>query len=405
MDSEIVRFKDGTHRTQFPRDTLALIRPHMAAMGITRVADVTGLDTIGIPVVMVCRPNSRSVSVSQGKGACLDSAKVSGLMESIENFHAENIMRPLYMASLNEMKNMADTVEADRLPLIKGSPFHPDYPIMWIESQNLLNDESPWLPYEMVHTDFCEPRPMGSGCFPSCTNGLASGNTLNEATVHGICEIIERDAISLWHQMGSSDLDRTSINLTTIDSTVCQKTLNKLSDAGQSVYVWDITSDTEVPTYFCVIVNMSVQQQHIGVGSGTHLSREIALLRAMHEAVQVRTTYISGARDDLRADEYALNGIASKRGYFHSIIERCNFSSDYRQTMDIHTESVVADLEILLRNLQRLDISTVLRIDLSKPEFNIPVVRIVIPELEPPHDELTYLPGPRARRMRQESPR
>jgi ribosomal protein S12 methylthiotransferase accessory factor YcaO len=27
-------------------------------MGITRVANVTGLDSVGIPVVMVCRPNS-----------------------------------------------------------------------------------------------------------------------------------------------------------------------------------------------------------------------------------------------------------------------------------------------------------------------------------------------------------
>jgi ribosomal protein S12 methylthiotransferase accessory factor len=37
-------------------------------MGVTRIANVTGLDRIGIPVAIAVRPNSRSVSVAQGKG-------------------------------------------------------------------------------------------------------------------------------------------------------------------------------------------------------------------------------------------------------------------------------------------------------------------------------------------------
>ncbi len=56
----------------------------LAVMGISRVTNVTGLDTVGIPLVMVCRPNSRSISVSQGKGCDLDAAKASGVMESVE---------------------------------------------------------------------------------------------------------------------------------------------------------------------------------------------------------------------------------------------------------------------------------------------------------------------------------
>ncbi|HSB67827.1 MAG TPA: hypothetical protein VLT62_00645, partial [Candidatus Methylomirabilis sp.] len=51
-------YRDGTHRLTIPEETLARVRPHLAAMGVTRVANITGLDRIGIPVVMVCRPNS-----------------------------------------------------------------------------------------------------------------------------------------------------------------------------------------------------------------------------------------------------------------------------------------------------------------------------------------------------------
>ena len=73
-------------------------------MGITRIANVTGLDTIGIPVVMVCRPNSRSVAVSQGKGLTLAAAKASGVMESVEGYHAEHIALPLKYSDYEELR-------------------------------------------------------------------------------------------------------------------------------------------------------------------------------------------------------------------------------------------------------------------------------------------------------------
>lgn len=81
--------KSGTHRTISPSETLARMKPYLAPMGITRVANVTGLDTIGIPVFMACRPNSRSLAVSQGKGLDLDAARASAVMESVEGYRAE----------------------------------------------------------------------------------------------------------------------------------------------------------------------------------------------------------------------------------------------------------------------------------------------------------------------------
>jgi ribosomal protein S12 methylthiotransferase accessory factor len=77
-------FKAGTHRHVGPEQTLARVRPFLGRMGITRVANVTGLARIGIPVVQAVRPNSRSLSVSQGKGLTLAAAKASALMEAGE---------------------------------------------------------------------------------------------------------------------------------------------------------------------------------------------------------------------------------------------------------------------------------------------------------------------------------
>ena len=73
-------YRLGTHRRIHPTQTIARVQPMLRDLGITRIADVTGLDSIGVPVVMVCRPNARSIAVAQGKGLDLEAARASGVM-------------------------------------------------------------------------------------------------------------------------------------------------------------------------------------------------------------------------------------------------------------------------------------------------------------------------------------
>jgi ribosomal protein S12 methylthiotransferase accessory factor len=123
---------------------------------------VTGLDHIGIPVVMVCRPNSRSLSVFQGKGLELQDAKASGVMEAIALFHAEQIERPLTFASYAELHRHVRVADDAALPKRRGSRFRSNLCASWIEGYDLLNDEPVWVPYELVHTDFRLPRKAGA---------------------------------------------------------------------------------------------------------------------------------------------------------------------------------------------------------------------------------------------------
>src|SRR3954452_9878955 len=62
-------------RAVSPAETVARVRPHMAAMGITRLADLTGLDRIGVPVFAAIRPNARSVASRQGKSLTEEAAR------------------------------------------------------------------------------------------------------------------------------------------------------------------------------------------------------------------------------------------------------------------------------------------------------------------------------------------
>src|SRR5512132_23241 len=297
----------GRHRSASLDDTLKRALRLAPVMGITRVANVTGLDAVGVPVVMVCRPNSRSVAVSQGKGIDLASARASGLMEAAELYHAETITLPLRLATYEEVRYQYNVVEIDELPRDSDSRFHPNLRLLWCEGRDLLNDENVFVPYEMVHTNYTTPLPDGHGCFTASSNGLASGNATIEAISHGICEVVERDATALWKYRDKETLDKNRLELASIDDAMCQAVLGRLEGAGLTVAAWDITSDIEIAAFACLIVpkdDNAMWHPALASGYGCHPAREVALLRALTEAAQVRLTLISGLRDDLRIDEY-----------------------------------------------------------------------------------------------------
>src|SRR5262245_26256790 len=113
-------------------------------LGITRVADITGLDRMGVPVAAAYRPNSRSISVFQGKGLSVATARAAALMEAAEMFHAEFIDLPLRLASHVDLGDRA--LDPSQLPKCGDSRFHPHLPILWVEGRDLVSHESVFVP-------------------------------------------------------------------------------------------------------------------------------------------------------------------------------------------------------------------------------------------------------------------
>lgn len=382
-----------THRLCDPAQTMERVRPHLSRMGITRIANLTGLDRIGLPTVMVTRPNSRSVAVSLGKGLSLEAAQVSGVMEAIESWHAERILRPIRRESFAELQAEVAVADVSRLPKVTGASFDPHRRILWVEGRDLGRDVACWVPLEMVDTDYTEPPHGGHGAFPRTTNGLASGNDTTEATCHAICELIERDATTLWHH-ASGD---TRIDPASVDDARCRDALNRLVGAGLDVGLWDTTSDVGVPSFRCMICEAGDSHGHIGIGDGCQPDRAIALLRAVTEAAQTRLTYISGARDDLDPSEFTTEAVAARGRYVRHLIASAPPARSFLDGPNVTTETFEDDLALLLVRLSSAGIDQVVTVDLSRPEFGISVIRAVIPGLEAPHDDPDFIPGPRAR--------
>jgi YcaO-like protein with predicted kinase domain len=393
-------FVRGTHRLVSPVETLERVRHLFPVMGITRIANITGLDSIGVPVVAVYRPNSRSLAVSQGKGLDLAAAKVSAVMESIELYHAERVHLPVRLASYDEMCATDRVVNIADMPRTRTSRFHPHLPLAWIEGRDLIKDELVWLPFEAVHANYTLPLPPGAGSFPMTSNGLSSGNHHLEALSQAICEVVERDATTLWSLLAPEERAETRLDLALVDDPACCEVLERFARARIETAVWDTTTDVGIPAFFCLITERTpdpLRLLYSANGMGCHPAREVALLRALTEAAQCRATYISGARDDLYRSSF-------ERYRCPDLLRRqCALVADGprpRRFADIQTFAAATFAEDVAWELQRLaavGIREVVAVDLTRPEFAVPVVRVVIPGLEGPEERIPgYVYGPRA---------
>jgi YcaO-like protein with predicted kinase domain len=367
-------------------------------MGITRVGNITGLDRVGIPVVVAVRPNSRSVSVAQGKGLSLDQAKASALMEACESFHAEDI-GPIRRAAYREMTASGDVADPVILPAT-AKEFDDAAPIGWIEGYDLLAEVRCWLPAELVHSDYTrEPE----GYFAAGSNGLASGNHLVEAVIAGACEVIERDAVAVRRAGGLAAQTGRRLDLTTIDDPACRALLARYDAAGIAVRIWDATSDIGVPVFLCQTRDAAtgeadrLRRWH---GAGCHPDRAVALSRALTEAAQVRLTYIAGVRDDLAPSEYADPPGAAIGDALADALAAAVPAVRFDDVPQYAADDLAEDLRWLLIRLRAVGVARVVACDLTRPEFGIPVVRVVIPGLEGDPRHPSYMPGRRARALR-----
>lgn len=367
-----------------PAETIAWVQPHFANFGITRVSNVTGLDVIGIPVVMVARPNSRGLAVSQGKGLSLDHAKASGIMESIEGWHSEHIRLPLWRASATEIERSHRVIRHAGLPRSYGGTLDPGLQLLWVEGTDLVSGDSIWVPEEVVGVDCSLPMPPSAGCFSMTSNGLASGNHPLEAISHGLCEVIERDSKTLFDLVPKELGATRRIDLESVTDADCRDLLERCSEAGVFVAMWDITSDIGLPTLTCEIFDRVANPWRplpISSGHGCHLNPKVAFIRALTEAAQSRLTYIAGARDDNLYTEYAeaesAESVAQRRRLMKETPTRA-----FSELPDLSTDSLEEDVAAIVRLLMARGMDEIVTIDLSHQEFGIPVFRVVVPGLE-----------------------
>jgi YcaO-like protein with predicted kinase domain len=300
-------------RARSPAETLARVRPLLRGFGITRVMAQEGLGDIKIPVSISCRPNSRFVSTSQGKGITRELADVSAIMESIEGFHAERLPPPSVIASTAELARAArahvspDTLP--KIPVLRGH--HPEEPIGWLPATRLADGAPVLVPRNFLCMDQTVDRAEeATWSLFVTTNGLASGNTQEEAIVHGLYELIERDCVH-EHRFLRDEPEQMRRRVTTDSLRALPHIadlIRLLDEADMVLWVSAIHGRLDVPAFVAMVRPRALVERAVATGCGAHYVPEVALSRAITEAVQSRITYISGSRDDVMPWQYLAVG-------------------------------------------------------------------------------------------------
>lgn len=383
--TEQLTYFEGTHRVIAPKKTIEINEGKLRTAGITRIADITDLDRIGMPVFTAIRPTAEdgAISIYGGKGITKDHAKASAMMEGFERYSAEKQNDDeTIIATVSEISDKGKFIDPKSLNLPQKYEKEDisEIQLEWTLATDLISGDEYYVPSNAVFHPYIHENDVQS-FFKSNTNGLASGNILDEAILHGIFEVIERDA---WSIFELTHKNYSQINLESIESELINDVIGKFESNGIKIKLMDFTADIKVPTIAASADDTVTRDAGLlTLGMGTHLDPEVAILRALTEVAQSRATQINGAREDtVRAD------FAREAGYERmKRINKYYFREEEKQInlQDIEnksTTSIKKDLEIVKDELMANDIKHILYTNLTREELDVNVARVIIPEME-----------------------
>jgi ribosomal protein S12 methylthiotransferase accessory factor len=394
---------DGIERVVPAAKTMERMKAVAASLGVTRLADITGLDRIGIPVYSAVVPKSADfLSVYNGKGVRRVDAQAGALMEAVERQTALKARPPCIEGSYSELSRSRTMLDPRSINQKLAKTYSEDRVYSWIEGLDLVSGASCWVPAKLAGYLWHEvPHPS---CFEmSDTNGIASGNCKGEAICHALCELAERDAWTMAeiaaHQLprqrrsfafgpnaknGPDDLEIfPCLELGANDL------MEAFHGAGLFPVVRDITSSLGIPAIFASVADDQIPgfpMAHSGLGA--HPNVHVALRRALTELAQSRCVDIQGVREDIcqpgpDEDSFSLHtrriSVINPHSWY---LGRSKARRTLKDFPSVANETVEADLRTLLERFAACGLTQIIVVDFTPNIVGYSVVRVIVPGIE-----------------------
>lgn len=364
-------------RSLAPETTLLHARQWAATAGISEVTDITELDVLGVPVFVSVRPQARGEAFTFGKGLRSVDAEVGAYMEALEFYFAEPGIGDVstHWGSARDVAGheRADDAILDFVPLLQRE-VDLDGPLLLASAHDVEGGAECAIPAELIYY----PAPdVGQSLFGSSTNGLASGNSVLEATIQALLELIERDIWSFEFVRGASKLVETASLTDEV-----REIVGRAEQNGLQFKVRTIPNDYGIPFFAAFVFDLNnPSRKTFNGGWACDLDRDRALLRAVTEAAQSRVAFIHGGR---KAPTFEIEEQEVKLVRRHMI-----GVSDPQQQMlltDIPDLAVAGTLQqkldALIEILRRVVQEPIYRVVFTPADSPLQVVRVVVPLLE-----------------------
>lgn len=352
-------------------------------LGITRVGDITGLDVIGLPVWFATRPNSRALSVSQGKGLSDAQARISAIMESAETAIAEQPEELIKIfGSLKEVTAQGATpVPLDSLLRCNISHFDPARERGWLPGHSVVHGRDVLAPYELIGLDLRARGPWDHKAFQMSSIGLAAGGDALLAELNALLEVIEHDATSSLELLGLGARLAVAIDIDGETDASLQGAIAQLGVAGFEPHFFDISGAVALPVIACFLQRQVISAdgvgEHVIAGFACRPDAGHAALAALLECVQSRATDIAGARDDISDPTYR----ASRVTLPAQVTQRRSLSQVRGHRPATSLPTLATTLDHVRAAVFGADIEDIFVFPLSHDVAGLHVTRVLVPGL------------------------
>jgi ribosomal protein S12 methylthiotransferase accessory factor len=210
------------------------------------------------------------------------------------------------------------------------------------------------------------------------TNGIAAGNTMEEAVVHGLAELIERDAWSIARYEGNYS-DALFIEDEPANQFIIN-ILDKFEHANIEIVAKDISSDIGVPVIAAFSRDLVYPTMKPVDGFGAHLDSRVAMVRSLLEIVTTRALFIQ---------KFGIEGMCEPVTAYLGEQERADdprfYAYNQKGLRDIEVsygKDILMDVRTIIGKLRAKGLERVIAVNLTRPDTGIPTVRMIVPGLE-----------------------
>ncbi len=360
-----------------PEQTVERFHQHLQATGLDILKEVKRIDTgrLDIPVFFsVCGKDALATigtKKQMGKGSTPEQSKASACMELAERFsffsflkNADNFINGDYPSMLEAgypvlpisalLYSVHDTAcSPEKLErLLTGLP------LRWTWARNITTNEDVLVPFFWFYAinEF---------------NGPCAGNTIEEAVLQGISEIVERHVCALVTQKKT----RTpTIDPNSVTDPVARTLIDKFEKNGIKLQLNDFSLDTGIPTVAALAWDPETfpAKSELVYTAGTTPDANKALIRALTEVAQLAGDFESGSN-------YVASGLPKplsldEVGYL--------FTSEQTISIDqlprIEADDMLHELNNCLASLQKINME-ILMVNTMHPDLQIPTAYTIIP--------------------------
>lgn len=275
----------------------------MAPLGVTRLAEVTGLDRAGIDVVCAIRPFGHVLQVCNGKGATARDATLSALGEASELHAAES---PDYGRMIFGSSDDMNRWGLSPAPLehcgeiVAEDLAAPSLRMGWVPAENLLTGDNVFVPAPAVHCVSQDDPPIGPPIYRWTSNGMGAHPVASRALLHALFEAVERDQLAKLMPDGwTEELIAARMLKAPIKGVL--PLVAQLESRGFEIYLFDLYNSGEyrLPLAAALLVDREDGPIPVTAGYACRKSYQEAFTAAIYEAAQSRLTDIHGAREDV----------------------------------------------------------------------------------------------------------